>query len=114
MASVILQPSLVQTLYSSVAVAASFNSGDFPGAEFYSTFGIQVIVANQSSANFAAIVQGSCDGVTWGDYGTAQTITANGSYMFNPTQFGYPHMRVKFTRTAGSADFTVLASGKQM
>ncbi len=59
MASVILQPSTVYEMYNSTSVGASFNSNAFPGAELYGTFGIQVIVANQSSVNFAAIVSAS-------------------------------------------------------
>jgi hypothetical protein len=110
----ILQNSNVEVLFdNATAQAASFNSEAFPRAELFGTFGLQVIVTAQSSANWAAIVQASCDGVTWGDYGTAQTITANGSYMFNPTQFGFPHLRIKFTRTAGSAVFKVIGHGKQ-
>lgn len=101
-------------MYNVPSVAASFNSDEFPeGASWFTTFGIQVIVANQSSANFSAIVQGSCDGVTWGDYGTAQAITANGSYMFNVTGFGWPKLRIAVTRSAGSADFKILGFGKQ-
>jgi hypothetical protein len=111
----ILQNSSIETMFDNAsAQSASFNSENFPRAELFGTFGLQVIVSSQSSVNFAAIVQGSCDGTNWGDYGTAQTINANGSYMFNVEQFGFPYLRIKFTRTGGSAIFKVLGHAKQV
>ena len=114
MSNVTLTPGLVAPLFKQVSVGASFNSDEYSGADVFGSFGISVITANQSSANWAFIVQGSSDGVNYGDFGTSQAVTADGTILFNVTGFSFPHIRVKATRTAGSADFTILCSGKQL
>ena len=113
MATVQLQPSLPQVLFNTVSVGASFNSDIFPGAELYKVFGVQITLANSSSANFTFTIQGSNDGVNFGDFGTSQVISANGSILFNVVDFGFQALRVKAVRTGGSGDFKITATGKQ-
>lgn len=109
-----LTPSDLKSLFFAEGVGAHFVSEEFPGAELYGTFGIQVILSSASSANYAFQIKGSLDGTNWADFGAPQSLTADGTIVFNVTGFGCPHLRVAATRTAGTGTFKILAYGKQL
>lgn len=78
-------------------------------------FSVQIVTANQSSANFAAAVEVSNDNSNWDAVsGAAATITANGSDMIPVSSAPYKYARVTLTRTGGSADFTVRIFGTEV
>lgn len=99
-------------LFNLAGVAATFTSANYPSAELFTTFGIQVDVTAAAALNFSLQIQASVDGVTWGDYGTAITVTANGTYLWNVTGYGFRYLKIVGTRTAGSATFVIKALGK--
>ena len=109
-----LTPSDLRVLFFAEAVGATFESQEFPGAELYGTFGIQVILSSAAAANYSFQIKGSLDGVNYGDFGAPQVLTADGSILFNVTGFGCPHLKVVGTRTAGTGTFKILAYGKQL
>jgi hypothetical protein len=101
-------------LYKLTGVAATFESEEFPQAELFLTFGIQIDVDNAVTLNYSAQVQVSNDGLSWGNLGSAVSIAADGMYPINITSFGFRKWKIVFTRTGGSADFRVLAQAKSM
>lgn len=99
-------------VYNKTAISSSFTS-DIYYTDRWTHVAIQIDVANQASANFSAIVQVSIDGIGWADFGSSQSITANGTYAFNVVELGFSKLRVAMTITAGSADFKIQTQGKQ-
>ena len=103
------QPNII---YNKTGISSSFNS-DVYYTDRWTHVAIQLDVANQSAANFSAVAQVSIDGIGWANYGTAQTITADGTYAFNVVELGFSKLRFAVTITAGSADFKIQTQGKQ-
>jgi hypothetical protein len=100
------------TVYNKASISTSFTS-DIYYTDRWTHVAVQIDVTNQSAANFSAIIQVSIDGIGWADYGTAQAITANGTYAFNVVELGFSKLRISITITAGSADFKIQTQGKQ-
>lgn len=96
----------------SQAATVSSSSHDISLCE---AFSVQIITANQSSANYSAQVEVSNDDSNWDAVsGATATITADGSDTIAVSSAPYKYARVTLTRTAGTADFTIRIFGTEV
>lgn len=77
-----------------------------------SLFAIQFIWSSGSTPVGNAILQGSIDGSNYVDISTTAVSGNSGSVLFNVNGAGYSHVRVKYTRTSGSATANAYFNGK--
>lgn len=71
-------------------------------------YAIQAVVSSGTSPSGALTLEASCDPSnttpsTWTEIGnTSQTVTADGSFLWNVENAGYNWVRLVYTRTSGS------------
>jgi hypothetical protein len=92
--------------------SASFNSDPFNIQQF-ANFAIQLNLTNQASLNITVTPQLSVDGVNYADIpGSAQTFTANGSFIWPYSNCGAILVRLSIVFAAGSANFDIYGFAK--
>ena len=97
---------LVSPFVTAQSLGANFTSNPFYIGEF-DHVGVQIVVTNASGLNGSLQLQRSVDGVSFDNFGSAQTLNANTVICVQIQDVYFGYIRANYTRTAGSGDVTI-------